>query len=214
MKTFTEKRKVLASRMLAQKIGYLKIKDLPPDLPVQSFHAHRIIRPKNELFVIQNGIVEIWHTAHDMFVASLEAGTVFGELPLLGQTMLDCRAIAGTGGVTVGVMNVSLVTEWIASNPLTIFQEIGPRFAYAQSEHYRTTFQSVESRLAGLLLKLAGEESSVIGFTQGDLSKMLATYRETITNSMDSLREDRLIEIGRKKITILNKKKLKDLSEL
>jgi CRP/FNR family cyclic AMP-dependent transcriptional regulator len=212
----TEKRKALASSMLAQKIGYLKVEHLPPlpRLPIQSFNAHRIIRPKNELFVIQQGIVEIWHTAHDMFVAPLEARSIFGELPLLGQTMLDCRAIAAAGGVTVGVMSLPLASELIASIPLIIFEEIGPRLAHAQAEHYRTTFQTVESRLAGLLLKLAGGESSVTGFTQGDLAAQLATYRETVTNVMDSLREDRLIEIGRKKITILNKKALKELSEM
>jgi CRP/FNR family cyclic AMP-dependent transcriptional regulator len=212
MKTLTEKRKALASRMLAQKIGYLKIDT--PELPTESFRAHRIIRPNNQLFVVQEGVVEIWHTAQDMFVTSLEAGRVFGELPLLGQTMLDCRAIAGSGGVIVGVMDTSLVTEWINSNPLPILQEIGPHLAHVESEHYRATFQAIESRLAGLLLNLAGEESSVTGFTQGDLAARLATYRETVTNVMDSLREDRLIEIGRKRITILNKNALKELSEL
>jgi hypothetical protein len=179
MKQLTEKRKALAAKMLAQKIGYLKI-DLF-ELPTESFRAHRIIRPNNQLFVIQQGVVEIWHTAQDMFVTSLEAGSVFGELPLLGQTMLDCRAIAGPRGVTVGVMDVSLVTEWANSNPISILQELGPHLAYVEAEHYRASFQTVESRLAGLLLKLAGEESEVSGFTQGDLAAQLATYRETVT---------------------------------
>jgi CRP-like cAMP-binding protein len=211
----TEKRKVLASRMLAQKIGYLKIDDLPTvDLPTESFRAHRIIRPKDQLFVIHKGLIEIWYTPHDMFITSLEEGSIFGELALLGQTMLDTQAIAGSGGVTLGVMNLSLIEEWIELNPLTFLREIGPRFAYTQGEHYRQTFQTVDSRLARLLLNLAGEGSSVTGFTQGDFAEQLATYRETVTNSMDSLREDRLVEIGRKKITILNKKALKELSEL
>jgi CRP-like cAMP-binding protein len=215
MKPLTEKRKALASRMLTQKIGYLKIDDLPTiDLPTESFRAHRIIRPKNELFVVQEGLVEIWYTPHDLFITSLEAGRIFGELLLLGQTMLGTHAIAGSGGVTLGVMNLSLIEEWINANPLSILREIGPRFAYAQGEHYRTTFQTVESRLAGLLLNLAGEELSVTGFTQGDFAEQLSTYRETITKVMDSLRDDKLVEIGRKKITLLNKKALKELSEL
>jgi CRP-like cAMP-binding protein len=215
MKTLTEKRKALASRMLAQKIGYLKIDNFPSiDLPTESFRAHRIIRPNNQLFVVREGVVEIWHTAQDMFITSLEAGMVFGDMPLLGQTMLDCRAIAGSGGVMLGVMDIPLATEWISSSPLRILKDIGPRFAHAQAEHYRTTFQTVESRLAGLLLNLAGEGATVGGLTHGDLAAQLATYRETITNSIDSLRGERLIEIGRKRITILNKKGLRELSEL
>ncbi|MFP5262508.1 MAG: Crp/Fnr family transcriptional regulator [Blastocatellia bacterium] len=215
MKTLTEKRKALASRMLAQKIGYLKIDNFPSiDLPTESFKAHRIIRPDNQLFVVQEGLVEIWHTAQDMFVTLLETGMVFGDMPLLGQTMLDCRAIAGSGGVILGVMDIPLAIEWASSSPLRILQEIGPRFVHAQAEHYRTTFQMVESRLAGLLLNLAGEGATVGGLTHGDLAEKLSTYRETITNSIDSLREGRLIEIGRKRITILNKKGLRELSEL
>jgi CRP-like cAMP-binding protein len=149
-----------------------------------------------------------------MFITSLEEGSIFGELALLGQTMLGTQAIAGSGGVTLGVMSVALIEGWVDSNPLTFLQEIGPRLAHVQGEHYQTTFQTVESRLARLLLSLAGEESVVTGFTQGDFAEQLATYRETVTNSMDSLREDRLIEIGRKRITLLNKKALKELSEM
>jgi CRP-like cAMP-binding protein len=211
----TEKRKALASRMLAEKIGYLRIDDLPEiNLPTESFRAHRVIRPNNQLFVIREGVVEIWHTAQDMFITSLETGMVFGDMPLLGQTMLDCRAIAGSGGVMLGVMDIPLAMEWASSGPLKILEEIGPRFAHAQAEHYQTTFQTVESRLAGLLLNLAGEGATVGGLTHGDLAEKLSTYRETITNSIDSLREGRLIEIGRKRITILNKKGLRELSEL
>jgi CRP-like cAMP-binding protein len=211
----TEKRRILASKMLAEKIGYLKIDNLPTiDLPAESFRAHRIIRPKNQLFVVQEGVVEIWYTPHDMFITSLEEGSIFGELALLGQTMLDTQAIAGSGGVTLGVMNVSLIEGWIDLSPLTFLREIGPRFVHAQGEHYQTTFQTVESRLARLLLKLAGDESSVTGFTQGDFAEQLSTYRETVTNSMDSLKEDRLIEIGRKRIILLNKKRLKELAEI
>lgn len=213
---FTERRKALAAKTLAQKIGYLKANHFLsfPDLPTQAFNAHKIIRPENQLFVIQNGVVEIWYTSHDLFVTALKARSLFGDMPLLGQTMLGCRAIAGAGGVMLGVMDFATVTEFINANSINILREIGPRFACVEVDYYRTTFQTVDSRLAGLLLDLAGEESAVEGLTQQDLAEQLATYRETVTNAMDALREDGLIEIGRKRITLLNKKGLKEFSEL
>jgi CRP-like cAMP-binding protein len=211
---FTEKRKALASKVLARKIGYLKSVDFSlPDLPAQAFNAHRIIRPIDQLFVIQEGVVEIWHSPHDMFITSLEAGRIFGDMPLLGQTMLGTQAIA-SGSVTLGVMNLALVEEWVKTNSLEILKMIGARFAAVEVEHYRSTFQTVDSRLAGLLLELAGDESSVTGFTQEQLADQLATYRETVTNALDSLKQDGTIEIGRLRITILNKRALKELSEL
>ena len=208
----TDKRKRLAAASLAQKIGYLKIN--LPDIPAKHFNAHKIIRPDNELFVIRKGIVEIWHTQQDMLVTELGETCVFGEMPLLGQTMLDTQAIVGSGGVTVGVIDVNQVTELIGPGELSFLQTIGPRLARVELDHYRAIFQNAESRVAALILELAGSESVVTGFTHDDLANQLGIYRETVTNSIDSLKEDRLVNIGRKKITILNKKKLTELSQL
>jgi CRP-like cAMP-binding protein len=214
---FTEKRKALAARTLAQKVGYLRTQDFhlfSDRLPTRVFNVHRIIRPKDELFVVQKGVVEIWYTQHDLLVVELKEGAVFGDMSLLGQTMLGCQAIAGPGGVAVGVMNAEFIKELIKANPLRILQELGPRLSFVEGEHYRAVFQTVDSRLAGLLLELAGSESIVKGFTHEELGEQLGSYRETITNALDIMESDKLIEVGRKRIIILNKRALRELSEL
>jgi CRP-like cAMP-binding protein len=214
-KGFSKKTKSLVAATLAQKIGYLKTEHFPEsffeNIPTQTFSAHKIIRPKDELFVVQEGIVEIWHSHHDMLVTKLQAGTLFGDLPLLGQAMYGTQAISG--GVTLGVMNLELITERIRENPIKVLEEIGPRLIRVEIEHYRNAFQSVISRIAALLLELAGA-SSTIQSTQEEIGNTLGVYRETITMSMGSMKEDKLIEIGRKRITILDKRALQELSEL
>jgi CRP/FNR family transcriptional regulator, cyclic AMP receptor protein len=215
---FIGKRKVLAAKLLARKIGYLRTQDFPScffdNLPSKIINAHRILRPKHELFIVQNGAIEIWHSHHDMLVTELEPGALFGDMSLLGQTMLGCLAIAGSDGVSIGVMSLQLISDRIKANPLVILEGLGRRLALMEAEHYRAIFQTVESRLAGLLLKLAGAESSVKGFTHEELGEQLGTYRETVTNVLDAMRLDRLIEIGRKRIGIIDKKALRELSEL
>src|ERR1044072_4584201 len=133
----SQKKKALVAKSLAQKIGYLKIQ-LPsgPDLPTQDFNAHKIIRPQEQVFIVKQGTVEIWHTRLDMLVTTLEEHSVFGEMPLLGQTMLGCQAIAGSGGVTLGVMDSDRVSELINATPFSILQELGPRLAQLEVEHY------------------------------------------------------------------------------
>lgn len=201
--------------MLADKIGYLKAENFSlPNLPAQDFNAHRIIRPKDQLFVIQEGVIEVWYTPQDMFITTLEAGRVFGDVPLLGQTMLGAQAIAGSEGVTLGVMNLTLIEKWIKISPLEIFRKLGPRFALVEAEHYRAAFQTVDSRLARLLLELAGTGSSVEGLTQERLAELLAAYRETVAHATNSLKQEGIISVGRKRITILDKKALRELSEL
>ncbi|MFP5262941.1 MAG: Crp/Fnr family transcriptional regulator [Blastocatellia bacterium] len=215
----SEKTKALSAASLARKIGYLHIKDLPEarileDLPTQTFSPHRIIRCKDELMLIKQGMVEIWHTHHDYMVKKLEEGMIFGELSLLGQTMLGTRAIVGPSGVTVTVMNGEVVKEWIKANPFSILEKIGRRLAEIETQHYRSSFQLVDSRVAALLLKLAGEGIIVDGLTHGELGEKIGVYRETVTTVLRTMKSDRLIDIGRKTITILDKRALLELSEL
>ena len=209
---FTEKTKALAAKSLAQRIGYLRIK--LPDLSIQTFNAHKIIRPKDQLFIVRQGTVEIWNTQQDMLVTELGQDSIFGDMPLLGQTMLGAQAIAGSGGVDVSVMDAEQIAEWVNSSLLSVLQEIGPRFAHLQADHYRTQFYTVECRLAALLLDLAGNDSVITGLTHGDLGDQLGTYRETVTMSLKDFRKDKIIETGRMKIKLLNKKALKELCEL
>ena len=215
---FSKKTKTLAAANLAQKIGYLKTEHLPPNffenIPSQTFNSHKIIRPKDELFIVQSGIVEIWHTHHDMLVSKLEVGTVFGDLPLLGQSMYGCQAIAGSSGVTLGLMDLELITERVKETPIEIMEKIGPRLIHIETEHYRIGFQSTGARLAALLLELAGEYSVIEGYGHEQLSQRLGIYRETVTMTIQGMKANGLIKVGRKQITIRDWKALKELSEL
>lgn len=213
------KRKHLAASMLAQKIGYLKVQDFSrlsfsESLPTQEFSSHRVLRPHDELFVVRTGIVEIWHSNHDMLVSELEPGIIFGDMSLLGQTILGCKAIAGSDGVTVAVIDIEKVTDWIRQDGLTLFQELGPRLGLVETDHYRASFQTVESRVAGLLLEIAGASSSVEGYTHKDIGEQIGAYRESVTNAIHEMKINGFVEVGRMRITILDKRALRELSEL
>ena len=215
----TRRMKALAASALAQKIGYLRFEDLPDarifeTLPTQSFGANRIIRSKDEPFLLKHGAVEIWHTHHDFLVKELSPGMIFGEMPLLGQSLLGTKAITGTPGATVAVMGVNTAKQWIKTAPIPILEKIGYRLANIEAEHYRSRFQLADSRIAALLLELAGEGSTVLGLTHEEIGEKIGVYRETVTVMLDGMKSERLIEVGRKRITILDKRALRELSEL
>jgi CRP-like cAMP-binding protein len=217
--TLTEKTKALAAASLAEKIGYLRIEDLPyttifEELPTESFSAHKIIRCKDELMLIKEGVVEVWQTQHDSLVKELSAGAIFGELSLLGQTMLGTKAIVGSGGAKVAVMYAEKAREWVKANALAIVERLGERLAAMEAQHYRRSFQLVDSRVAAALLECAGEGMRVEGVTHDELARKIGVYRETVTNVLDALKSERIIEVGRKRLTILNKRALVELSEL
>ncbi|MGA9771142.1 MAG: helix-turn-helix domain-containing protein [Blastocatellia bacterium] len=215
----TQRKKVLTASALAQKIGYLRIEELPDSqifetLPIKSFSPHRIIRGNDELFLIRHGLVEIWHTRHDTLVKNLGPGVLFGDFPLLGQTMMGTKAITGSPGATITMIDADAAKAWIKTDPLLIVETLGRRLARVEDEHYRSCFQLADSRIAAFLLELAGEGSTIVGLAHKDIGKKIGLYRETVTNMLDTLKLNGIIEVGRMKVTILNKSALKELSEM
>lgn len=105
----------------------------------------------------------MWHTHHDILVKQLPSGTLFGEMRLLGQTMVTTQAQASDAGAVVAVMSLEQVRELIQANALPLAEKLYPRLASVYIEHYRASFQRVESRLAALLLEMVGDDSIVKG---------------------------------------------------
>jgi CRP-like cAMP-binding protein len=212
--------KALASSVLAQKVGYLHVGDFPDarlfdqgDLPSRVYAPHRIIRcKKDELLLVTRGLVEVWHTHHDLLVKKLMAGALFGEMSLLGQTMVITQAIAGDAGATLTVLDVFWVRELIKANALALAEKLYPRLASVEAEHYRAIFQLAESRVAAVLLELAGEGMAVEGLTQRQLGERIGLVRETVLMAMTSLKAKKLIAINRRKTVLLDKKALEALS--
>jgi len=65
------------------------------------------------------------------------------------------------------------------------------------------------------LLQLSDEGGSTVitGLTHQDLGEQIGTYRETTTQTLNSFKADGLIEIGRKRITILDREGLQLIAE-
>jgi hypothetical protein len=172
----TDKHKALAAKALAQKVGYLRVDVFPgaslfDSLPRLTFKAGRRIQSKDNLYLVKSGSVIIKHAHHNYFVKELTPGVLFGNLPLLGQTMTLTDAIAGNEGAMLGVLNVSTAKQWIVANPIELLEKLGPRLSKLNDEYYRASFQLVDSRLAALLLELAGDDSIVKGLSQVELNQ-------------------------------------------
>ncbi len=214
----TEQGKELAAFALANKVGYLRVEDFPDqrlfdDLPAQSYGPHKVIRCQpGELLLVKRGLVEVWQTHHDLFVKRLMIGTLFGDVPLLGQTIVVTQAIAGEAGATLAKMDINRVRRLIEANALTLAEKLYPRLAAAEVSHYRAIFQPAESRVAALLLELAGDEATIEGMTQRQLGEHIGLVRETVVVVMAALKAKKLIGVDRRKLTLLDKKRLEELS--
>lgn len=211
--------KALAATALAQKIGYLRVEDFPESsvlaaLPTHAYKPNRVIRCAGLLCVVSGGSVQIRHSRHDYEVKELKAGALFGAIPLLGQTMLGTKAVAGAQGARVSIMSAERAREWVKADPVAITKRLGARLAFIEDEHYRSGFQLADSRIAALLLELSGGRSVIKGWSHEKIGERLGLYRETVTVILDAMKLDKLIAVSRMEITILDKRAVRELSEL
>jgi CRP/FNR family transcriptional regulator, cyclic AMP receptor protein len=219
----SEKIRSLAAISLANKVGYLKLGDLVGQssravealidkMPKRNFKAGEAVyssSQKGSACLVRSGRVNIVRTAstgRDFEVKTVEPGTIFGEMPMLGQSMLGAKAVAAEPSkVTfIGAAEFEKIAHASPAVVLNLARQIGPRLVDAERRHEQSAFQPVTSRVASLLLKLSGGRKEVSGYTHQEMADMLGVYRETVTNGIAELKADQLIKVGRKRITMLD----------
>lgn len=221
--------------METQKLTYLShiqvFRDLTPNelmqmdrqLTMSSCEAGKIFyMPEDSgevLFLLKKGQVQIYRLAPNgkkLVVATLGPGAIFGEMSLVGQGMHNTFAEA-VDDCLLCVMSRADVERLLREKPDVAFrflETMGNRVSTLETHLEDIAFKSIAARLAGLLLRLAEEQSSNVlqGYTHQDLSEMLGTYRETITQTLNEFKVDGFITIGRKRITLKDKPRLETLA--
>ncbi len=168
------------------------------------------------LFMLKTGRVELYRLSLEgrkLVVASIEPGTFFGEMVLVGQGMYDSFAEAVENS-TVCVMTRSDVERLLLAKPkvaLRFLETVGQRLKDTEARLEEMTFKNARSRLASILLQL-GQGRDVVNLGHQDLADRLGLARETVTNALDQFKADGLIETGRMKITIVNSDELEHIA--
>lgn len=213
---------------LSTKIGYLLAMDLFRDLTpaemdeierataMHSCRAGRVFYTPGEtgevLFILKKGGVQLYRMSAEgrkLVITRLEPVCFFGEMSCIGQGMYNTFAEA-TEESLLCTMSRHDVERLLLSKPkvaVRILEAIGQRLVSAEQQLEEMAFKGLIPRLAALLLRTAeGEEVS--GLSHQDIAEQLGVYRETVTNALNELKSAGLIEVGRKRIAILDRKRL------
>jgi CRP-like cAMP-binding protein len=91
---------------------------------------------------------------------------------------------------------------------------IGLRLARIEADHYRARFHLADARLASALLEMAGEGAAIVGPSHAEIGREVGLFRETVTNKLNLMKAAGLVKLGRRQVTILDKRALRELSEL
>jgi len=172
------------------------------------------------LFLIRQGRVQLYRISPEgkkLVIATLGSGAVFGEMALLGQQMHNTFAEA-LEDCQIVVMSRTDLERLILAKPivgLRMLEITGRRLSEAEERLDDMAFKGIPARLASLLLRLAADRGVdvITGLTHQDLAETIGTYRETATQVLNDMKAEGLIQIGRKRIDILDPARLQALAE-
>ncbi len=181
---------------------------------------YRPEEPGEVLFILKEGSVQLYRISPEgkkLIITTLGPHTLFGEMALLGTRMHNTFAEA-VDDCLICVMSRTDLERMILSKPrvaLRVLEITGKRLREAEERLENMAFKGIPARLASLLMRLSEEQESeiIVGLTHQDLAESVGTYRETATQVLNDMKGQGLIEIGRKRITILDMDALWEVAE-
>jgi CRP-like cAMP-binding protein len=151
-------------------------------------------------------------------LATLGPGDFFGELAMLDggsrsasvETLTDAELLA---------LPASDVRRVIAENgdiAAKLIVAITRRLRETNERVARQSFQTVPSRVAGVLAQLIAEEAIpehregvTVRMTQADLAQLAGTSRESVSRFLATLERAGVVAVGRGRVTVLEPRRLR-----
>jgi len=219
-----EKMRYLSELAVFQDLSPREMEDLNRVTTMSTVQKGRVFyrpeEPGEVLFILKEGRVQLYRISPEgkkLVITTLGPHTLFGEMALLGTKMHNTFAEA-VEDCLICVMSRNDLERLILNKPqvaLRILDTTGRRLRDAEERLENMAFKGIPARLASLLLRLSDEQGSddITGLTHQDLAESVGTYRETATQVLNDLKADGYIEIGRKRITILDREGLLEVAE-
>ena len=180
--------------------------------------------PSRNVYLLKRGRVKIANTApsgKEVTFDILEPGEVFGELDVMEDAPRSTSAEA-LDDALICVIPRKDFDQYLAMHPTVTFKLtklIGMRLKKIQSRVEDLVFRDVPARLAHLLSELGRTEGVAdkqgirlkIKLTHQEMANLIGCSRETVSTTMGQFRDDGLIQMDGRTITIVNEKGLSKL---
>lgn len=219
-----EKLRYLSELTVFQDLSPREMQELNRIITMSTVQRGRVFyrpeEPGEVLFILKEGRVQLYRISPEgkkLVITTLGPHTLFGEMALLGTKMHNTFAEA-IDDCLICVMSRTDLERLILNKPqvaLRILEITGKRLREAEERLENMAFKGIPARLASLLLRLSEEQGNdeISGLTHQDLAESVGTYRETATQVLNDLKSQGLIEIGRKRIKVLDAARLVEIAE-
>jgi CRP-like cAMP-binding protein len=169
----------------------------------------------SKMYVLMNGRVNLVCANAEgrrLVIATLEPGAIFGEGAVAASSDPNVFAEAADSS-TLWVIPASEARNLTMQYPIIswgLLQTYGRRLVQVENSLEDVAYKKLPERLADLLVQLNTDASDVIkGISHQALADYLGTYRETVSAILRDFKRQGLVELGYRRISLLDMEELK-----
>ena len=206
-----EKVDYLSKTDLFRDLGPEQLQELERSVAMNTCRRGRVFFSPGEtgevLFILKAGRVNLYRITAEgkkLITGTVEPGSVFGEMSLIGAGMQGSFAEAGEDCLLCAMSRTD-VERMLARHPsvaLRLLELLARRVEDAEERLADSAYKSTPARIATTLLRLSGEDSAPVKLSHQDIAEMVGTYRETATRILNEMRAESLIDLRRLEIAV------------
>lgn len=170
-------------------------------------------------YIIRSGELKVTREHPDgraIVLATLPAGEVVGELAMLDGEARSASVEAGVDAqlLALSANEMRAILRDHAEITVKLIQALTRRLREANERISSQSFQTVPSRVAGVIAQLVAEtdaespKSPTIRMTQADLAQLAGTSRESVSRFLATLERAGVVRVGRGRVTVLEPERL------
>ena len=189
---------------------------------IVAFEAGDVIAARSELtdnmYILLSGKVNlvVANAKNQRMVAgSLGPGAIFGEGALREPASTNVFVEGAESGKVVRVP-AGHAHSLVERHPIlgwALLQTYGQRQLQIEQYMEDVAYKTLPQRVANILLELSDmENGEIAGLSHQNLADRLGTYRETISAILRTFKQDGMVELGYRRINIVDAEGLMDLA--
>ncbi len=204
-------------------LGPQELASLLAQAHLQSYHAGSIIFSPEDasterLFILKQGRIDRYRLTTGgkrLVTRRILPGAVFGVMGLLGRSMQGNFAQAAEDSL-VYVITREDVLALLKRRPdlaLRILEIIGNRLRLLEERLLQAVYSPVTVRLASFLLSNIDSTSSELSdITHEEIGNTIGAVRQTVTETLATMRKRGLIQIGYKRIRVIDRPAVEEMA--
>jgi len=174
------------------------------------------------MYVLKKGTVRVFKLSPDGKMITLDIlkdGDIFGAMSAIkgGTAGAYAETLEDSYICAIRQKDLSGIIKEIPELAVSLIEKINQKLKEAEDRIADLVFRDVPDRIASILLKLAdqfGKNSGTgveisVKLTHQELADMVGSSRETVTIVLNEFKEDKVVSISEKHISIIDKRRLK-----